>query len=83
VWELTSFWAGLPSARADWRHPALSDLIRPAIGVPLGRAALFAVWLAGGWALVRRGWGRTPAAQDPAEPGQPAGLAADGAGEAA
>jgi hypothetical protein len=61
LWELAAFFAGLPSAHADWQHPALSDLLRPAIGVAPLRALLFAAWLAAGWALVRRGWRPAPA----------------------
>ncbi len=73
LWELGSFFAGLPSARADWEHPALSDLVKPAIGVPFARAVLFGCWVAAGWAFVRRGWAR---------PGGEAGLAVDQGGEA-
>jgi hypothetical protein len=77
VWELVSFFTGLPSARASWRHPALSDLVKPAIDVPISRGVLFAVWLAAGWALVRRGWGRRP---EPAEPDSAGSALATGAG---
>jgi len=59
LWELASFFLGLPSARADWEHPALSDLVKPAVDEPLARAVLFAAWLATGWAFVRRGWGES------------------------
>jgi len=62
LWELLSFFLGLPSARADWEHPALSDLVKPAIDAPLARAALFALWVLAGWAFVRRGWGDRPRA---------------------
>lgn len=61
LWELASFFAGLPSARADWEHPALSDLLRPALDFAPVRAVLFAGWVAAGWALVRRGWRAEPA----------------------
>lgn len=58
LWELASFLLGLPSARADWEHPALSNLVKPAVDEPLSRAVLFAAWLATGWAFIRRGWGQ-------------------------
>ncbi|MFC4242078.1 hypothetical protein ACFOYW_01730 [Gryllotalpicola reticulitermitis] len=68
LWELASFFLGLPSARADWEHPALSDLVKPAIDAPFARAVLFGLWVAVGWAFARRGWS---ASDDVADSGEP------------
>lgn len=54
IWELLNFFLSLPSDAADWNHPALSDLIRPFITNPILRVVFAAVWLVGGYALVRR-----------------------------
>jgi hypothetical protein len=75
LWELAAFFAGLSSASADWEHPALSDLVRPAVGLPPVRALLFAAWLAAGWAFARRGWPAGGAA-----PGTDPELSGGGAG---
>jgi hypothetical protein len=55
LWELGSFFLGMPSAEAEFAHPPLSDLIGPVLDNPLARAAGAALWLAGGAALLRRG----------------------------
>jgi len=55
LWELGSFFLGLPSPAAQYAHPALSDLIGPPMDNPIVRAAGAALWLLGGAALLRRG----------------------------
>ncbi|WP_298227230.1 hypothetical protein [Gryllotalpicola sp.] len=55
LWELANFFLGHSSARADWNHPALSDLLRPLWTAPVLRGFGVAIWLLGGYALVRRG----------------------------
>lgn len=55
AWEITVFFLGRPSAAAENDFPALSDLVDPAIAWPPARAALVALWLVGGYALIRRG----------------------------
>ena len=39
-------------------HPALSDLLDPAVDTPIGRVLAVAAWVLGGLALLRRA--RTP-----------------------
>lgn len=55
LWELGSFFLGMPSPTAEYAHPPLSDLIDPLLDPPLGRAICVALWLLGGAALLRRG----------------------------
>jgi hypothetical protein len=49
-------WEGIGLVRSDDSWPTLSDLFRAAMAVPLGRWALFGVWLWLGWHLFVRGW---------------------------
>lgn len=55
LWEMTAFFLGMPSPRAEWAHPPLSDLIGPMLSNPIGRAVCVVLWLGGGVALLRRG----------------------------
>jgi hypothetical protein len=55
LWELGSFFLGMPSPTAEYAHPPLSDLIGPLLDDPFGRAVGAALWLLGGAALLRRG----------------------------
>lgn len=55
LWEMTAFFLGMPSAAAQYAHPALSDVIMPLLGNPLSLGAGTALWLLGGAALLRRG----------------------------
>ncbi|WP_308465727.1 hypothetical protein [Rathayibacter soli] len=55
LWEIGSFFLGMPSAAAVFAHPALSDLIVPLMNNPIGLAAGAALWLLGGAALLHRG----------------------------
>lgn len=55
LWELTAFFLGMPSAAAEYAHPALSDLIMPLLANPLSLGVGTALWLLGGAALLRRG----------------------------
>jgi hypothetical protein len=55
LWELGSFFLGMPSPTAEYAHPPLSDLIGPLLDDPFGRAVCAALWLLGGAALLRRG----------------------------
>lgn len=58
LWEVGAFFLGRsrPGGEADF--PALSDLVDPVLAWPPARAALVAVWLLGGYALLRRGRAR-------------------------
>ncbi|RDV46545.1 hypothetical protein DOE76_00350 [Leifsonia sp. ku-ls] len=55
LWEVGAFFLGrsLPGGEQDF--PALSDLVDPVLASPPARAVLVAVWLLGGYALLRRG----------------------------
>lgn len=55
LWELSSFFLGMPSPTAEYEHPPLSDIIGPLLDDPFGRAVGAALWLLGGAALLRRG----------------------------
>lgn len=55
AWEITVFFLGRSSPTAESDFPALSDLVDPAVAWPPARAALVALWLLGGYALIRRG----------------------------
>lgn len=55
AWEIAAFFLGRSSAAAENAFPALSDLVDPAVAWPPARAALVVLWLAGGYALLRRG----------------------------
>ncbi len=55
VWEVGAFFLGRSSPGAELRFPALSDLVDPLVAWPVSRAVLVALWLLGGYALVRRG----------------------------
>lgn len=57
AWEIAAFFLGRSSPAAEQDFPALSDLVDPAIAWPPARAALVALWLLGGYALIRRGRG--------------------------
>ena len=47
---------GLCLVRAGDGWPAFSEVLRVVMRHPLGRWALFGVWLWGGWHLFMRGW---------------------------
>lgn len=55
AWEITAFLLGRNSPGGSTQFPALSDLVDPLLADPFGRAALVALWLVGGYALIRRG----------------------------
>lgn len=55
LWELGAFFLGRSSPTAEYDFPPLSTLVGPLLDEPLGRAVLVALWLLGGWALLRRG----------------------------
>ncbi len=55
AWEIGAYFMSTPSAAAEYSYPPLSDLIDPFIASPIGRAVLIALWLLGGYALIRRG----------------------------
>lgn len=55
AWEIAAFFLGRSSPAAENAFPALSDLVDPAVAWPPARAALVVLWLAGGYALLRRG----------------------------
>lgn len=55
AWEIAVFFLGRSSPTAENDFPALSDLVDPAVAWPPARAALVVLWLAGGYALIRRG----------------------------
>jgi hypothetical protein len=59
-WELAMYFLGYGQ---DGRtaFPALSDILDPVLDNPIGRLLGAAAWLAGGFALMRRGRGRTSA----------------------
>jgi hypothetical protein len=54
LWELAMYLLGnfLPGGRAS--HPALSDVLDPAVDTLVGRILFTAAWLLGGLALLRR-----------------------------
>lgn len=56
LWEIAAFFLGrgMPGGTQDF--PALSDLMDPVLAWPPARAVLAALWLLGGYVLVRRGW---------------------------
>jgi len=58
LWEIGAFFLGrlMPGGTQDF--PALSDLMDPVLAWPPARAVLAALWLLGGYVLVRRGWRR-------------------------
>ncbi len=58
LWEVVAFFLGrgLPGHEQDF--PALSDLVDPVLAWQPARGVLVALWLLGGYALVRRGWRR-------------------------
>lgn len=58
VWELTSFFFGLPSPEAAFRHPSISLLLDPVLNTIEGRIGFTALWLICGIALLRRGRAR-------------------------
>ncbi|GAA1443859.1 hypothetical protein GCM10009617_19260 [Leifsonia poae] len=55
AWEITAFLLGRNSPGGSTQFPALSDLVDPLLADPFGRTALVALWLVGGYALIRRG----------------------------
>ncbi|MFP3465190.1 hypothetical protein [Leifsonia sp. SIMBA_070] len=58
AWEIAAFFLGRGLPDREQEFPALSDLLDPLIAWPPARAVLVALWLLGGYALVRRGWRR-------------------------
>jgi hypothetical protein len=54
--ELWSFLAGRVTAEAQGQHPAISELLDPALDEPIGRVLFVAAWLALGALLLTRGW---------------------------
>jgi hypothetical protein len=58
LWEIAVFFLGRDLPDGEDRFPALSDLIDPLLAWPPARGLLVALWLLGGYALVRRGWRR-------------------------
>jgi hypothetical protein len=55
AWEVGAYFMARPSPAAEYAFPPLSDLVDPFIASPIGRAVLIALWLLGGYALIRRG----------------------------
>jgi hypothetical protein len=55
AWEIAVFFLGRSSPAATAEFPALSDLLDPLVAWPPTRIALVAVWLLGGYVLIRRG----------------------------
>lgn len=55
LWEVLAYFLGLPSAAAEYAHPPLSDLVGPLMDGTAGRLVCVTMWLAGGYALLRRG----------------------------
>jgi hypothetical protein len=53
--ELWSFLMGRLTTEAKGQHPAISELLDPALDDPLGRLVFAAAWLAVGILLVTRG----------------------------
>jgi hypothetical protein len=53
--ELWSFLMGRMTAEAQGQHPAISELLDPALEEPMGRAVFVVVWLAAGVLLLTRG----------------------------
>lgn len=49
-------WEGLALTRSDDAIPTLSDALRAVMRHPVGRWALFALWLWFGWHTFVRGW---------------------------
>ncbi|MFC5674824.1 DUF6186 family protein [Streptomyces incanus] len=49
-------WEGIGLLRADDAFPTLSDTLRAVMRYPVGRWALFALWLWFGWHAFVRGW---------------------------
>lgn len=58
LWEVAAFFLGRDLAGREQDFPALSDLLDPVLEWQPARGVLVALWLLGGYALVRRGWGR-------------------------
>ena len=58
LWELTAFFLGAPSPEESFEHPALTDLVEPLVVSGWGRLIGATLWVAGGVALVRRGYSR-------------------------
>ena len=55
LWEIAAFFLGRDLAGREQDFPALSDLLDPVLAWQPARGALVALWLLGGYALVRRG----------------------------
>jgi uncharacterized protein DUF6256/uncharacterized protein DUF6186 len=49
-------WEGIGLVRMDDAYPTLSDAVRALMRYPIGRWALFALWLWLGWHAFVRGW---------------------------
>ncbi|MEV0691711.1 DUF6186 family protein [Streptomyces sp. NPDC050388] len=49
-------WEGVGLLRAGDAFPTLSDTLRAVMRYPMGRWALFALWLWFGWHAFVRGW---------------------------
>lgn len=58
LWEVAAFFLGRDTPAGEQQFPALSDLVDPLLAWPPARTALVALWLLGGYALLRRGWRR-------------------------
>ncbi|NEN06528.1 hypothetical protein G3T36_11675 [Diaminobutyricibacter tongyongensis] len=58
AWEIGAYFMSRPSPAAEFAFPPLSDLVDPFIASPIARAVLIAIWLVGGYALIRRGRSR-------------------------
>jgi hypothetical protein len=58
LWEIAAFFLGRGMPGGVQEFPALSDVMDPLLAWPPARAALVALWLLGGYALIRRGWVR-------------------------
>src|SRR5690606_27118148 len=54
--EVSAYLLSRGSATAAEQHPAVSDLVGPLLDTDPGRLAFAAAWVAGGIALLRRGW---------------------------
>lgn len=58
LWEVAVYFLGRGSPGGEQDFPALSDLLDPVLAWPPARGVLAALWLLGGYALIRRGWRR-------------------------
>ncbi len=56
VFAILLAYQGLCLVRANDQWPAFSDLLRAVTRYPIGRWALFGLWLWAGWHFFVRGW---------------------------